>query len=351
MRTELVTLDGRSDTAKIAHAAQILRGGGLVAFPTETVYGIAADARNPEALAQLARVKGKLDNKNYSLLVGSVRQAESVSGGLPRAARKLARLYWPGALTIVVHRASGGKAGLRLSEHPVARSLLNECGFPLAVPSAAIPKKLNALSAAEVRAAYDGQIALVLEGNPRPKGQPSTVVEVNDHVVSVMREGSIPEFDVLHAASPTVLFACTGNTCRSPMAAALCHAALSRTYRLDALPAYVISAGTNAMPGAPAHPLAITAMREAGLDISSHRATLLTPDLIDSADWVYTMTRAHRDSILEFMPAAAERVRQIAPSGEDISDPGGSLLARYRRARDKIAGLMPAIVEMVTAES
>jgi len=351
MRTEIVTLDGRSDTAKIAHAATILRAGGLVAFPTETVYGIGADARNPEALAQLARVKGKLDNKNYSLLVGSVRQAEDIAGGLPRAARKLARLYWPGPLTVVVHRASGGKAGLRLSEHPVARSLLTECGFPLSVPSAAIPRKTNALSAAEVRAAYDGQIAMILEGNPPPKGKPSTVVEISDHSVSVLREGLVPEFDVLHAASPSVLFICTGNTCRSPMASALCHAALNRSYRLDALPCYVMSAGMNALSGAPVHPLSLAAMREVGIDISNHRATLVTPDLIDSADWVYTMTREQRDNILEFMPSAADRVRHISPMNEDISDPGGSLIARYRRARDKIAALMPGIVERVLNES
>lgn len=351
MKTELVTLDGRSDTAKIAHAAKILRAGGLVAFPTETVYGIGADARNPEALAQLARIKGKVDNKNYSLLVGSVRQADTIAGGLPRAAKKLARLYWPGPLTIMVHRASGGKAGLRLSEHPVARSLVTECGFPLAVPSAAIPRKTSALSAADVRAAYDGQIALVLEGNPPPRGKPSTVVEVSDHAISVLREGYVPEFDVLHAAAPSVLFVCTGNTCRSPMATALCHAALDRSYRLDSTPCYVHSAGTNALSNAPAHPLAITAMREVGIDISNHRATLVTPDLIDSADWVYTMTRAHRDSILEFMPEAAARVRTISPAGEDISDPGGSLIARYRRARDRMATYMPEIVERILTES
>lgn len=351
MRTELITLDGRADTAKIARAAQILRAGGLIAFPTETVYGIAADARNPEALAQLARVKGKFDGQSHALLVGSVRQAEELAGGLPRAARKLARLYWPGPLTLVVHRASGGKVGLRLSEHPVARSLLSECGFPLAVPSAAILRKFNGLSAADVRATYDGQIALVLEGLPAPKGLPSTVVEVSDHAVSVVREGSISEFDVLQGAAPTVLFICTGNTCRSPMAAALCHALLKRSRQSDANPAYVISAGTNAKPGAPAHLFAYTAMQEAGLNLSGHRATLATPDLIDSADWVYTMTTAHRESILEFMPSASDRVQHVSPLHEDIADPGGRLLARYRRAREKLAACMPRIVETILEES
>ena len=107
MRTEYVTLDGEADAAKVSRAARVLRDGGLVAFPTETVYGLGADARNPEALARLARVKGKLDGKNCSLLVGSVKQAEQISGGLSRTAQKLARLYWPGTLTLVVPRAGG----------------------------------------------------------------------------------------------------------------------------------------------------------------------------------------------------------------------------------------------------
>ena len=351
MRTELITLDGRADTAKIARAAQILRAGGLVAFPTETVYGIAADSRNPEALAQLARVKGKLAGMNHSLLVGSVRQAEELAGGLPRAARKLARLYWPGPLTIVVHRASGGKVGMRLSEHPVARSLLSECGFPLAVPSAAQSRKLNGLSAEGVRAVYDGQIALVLEGLPAPKGLPSTVVEVSDHDVKVVRDGTVSEFDVLHAAQPTVLFICTGNTCRSPMAAELCRALLARSRHIDTPLANVISAGTNALPGKPAHPFAYMALQEAGLDLTNHRSTLATPDLIDSADWVYTMTTAQRESILEFMPSASDRVQHVSPLHEDIADPGGRLIPRYRRAREKLAACMPRIVETILEES
>lgn len=360
MRTELIQLDGVADAARITHAAQILRSGGLVAFPTETVYALGADARNPEALARLAKVKGKLDGKNYSLLVGSMLQAEQLAGGagsggggLSRTARKLARLYWPGMLTLVVPRAGGGNVGLRIPQHPVARSLIAQCGFPVAAPNATLrthkgnehvgrsesPSYLlcDGLSAAQVRTAFDGRIDLVLEGGAQPKGKLSTVVEVSDQSVSVQREGAIAEVDVLLAAVPTILFICTGNTCRSPMAAGLWRAALADFYKPLAPEMRILSAGTNATPGQPAHPHSIAAMKEIGFDISDHRATMLTPELVDSADWIFTMTRAHRDSIIEFMPSCANRVHLIAKEEDEIAEPGGRSLERYRQCRDKLA--------------
>src|SRR3979409_2287007 len=109
MRTLL--LDARSSSPfgrSIELAADLLRAGELVAFPTETVYGLGADARNPEALARLTRVKGRREGKPYSLLVPSLKTAEEAAGGFDRIARKLTRVYWPGPLTIVVPRRGGG---------------------------------------------------------------------------------------------------------------------------------------------------------------------------------------------------------------------------------------------------
>ncbi len=240
MRTELVSLDGVEDARKLSGAAEALRSGGHVAFPTETTYALGADSRNPEALARLARVKGKLDGKNCSLLVGSMAQAEKLAGGFSRTARKLARIYWPGPLTLVVPRAGGGNVGLRLPEHPVARALIAQCGFPVAAPNATLRATkgggtsyvvCDGLSAEHVRAAFEGKIELILEGGPAPKGKLSTVVVTSDISTVVQREGAISEVDVLLSAMPTILFVCTGNTCRSPMMAALWRAALVKFYK------------------------------------------------------------------------------------------------------------------------
>ena len=361
MRTEYLTLDGSAtDAAKVAHAAKLLQAGALVAFPTETVYGLGADPRNPDAIARLTAVKGRKDNKPYSLLVPSLRQAEALAGGFPRIAQKLARVFWPGPLTLVVPRRDGGTIGLRLPDHPVARSLLAHCGFALATPSANRSGTVEPVTAAQVREALDGQVALILDGGPARQGRPSAVVRVENELLQIQREGSIPNAELLETASPTVLFVCRGNTCRSPMAAGFCRQGVAEMHGLGPvatahaggagggiLPYRVLSAGTNAAANRGADKLAVVAMREAGVDISDHRTRNLTPAWVDNADWIFTMTHGQRESILALMPTAANRVQLLSSRHEDIPDPATGSLELYRRVRDKIASCLRDVVKLV----
>ncbi|MCY3021737.1 MAG: L-threonylcarbamoyladenylate synthase [Planctomycetota bacterium] len=341
--------------AKIGHAARLLQAGALVAFPTETVYGLGADARNMEALVRLTAVKGRREGKPYSLMVPSLRHAEAAAGGFPRIARKLARLYWPGPLTIVVPRRGGGTVGLRLPEHPVARALLAHCGFPLATPSANRSGMPEPVSAAQVREALDGEIALILDGGPARQGRPSAVVRVLNETLQIQREGLITNAELLEAASPTVLFVCSGNTCRSPMAAGFCQLGMAEAHKPptsayaggEGLPFRVLSAGTSVIGQRGADKLAIEAMREVGVDISGHRTRPLTPVLVDRADWIFAMTRAQRDSIVALMPTSAERVQLLSSRNEDISDPAAGSLELYRRVRDRVASCLRDVVRLV----
>jgi len=361
MRTEYFTLDGGpGDVGKISHAAKLLQAGALVAFPTETVYGLGADARNTEALAQLTAVKGRHESKPYSLLIPSMRHAEAVSGGFSRIAKKLARVYWPGPLTLVVPRRGGGTVGLRLPDHPVARALLARCGFPLATPSANRSGGAEPVTAQQVREALDGLVALILDGGSARQGRPSAVVRVQDEALRVQREGIIPSGELLETARPTVLFVCTGNTCRSPMAAGFCRLGIADAHCLapvgpsmaagfdgEGLPVQVLSAGTNAVENRPADRLAIEVMREAGVDLSSHRSRSLAPGAVDRADWIFTMTRRQRESILALMPASAERIQLLSSRNEDITDPEPGSLEKYRRVRDRIATCLRDVVKLV----
>ncbi len=341
MRTVFLTLDGGGgDAAKISHAAKLLQAGALVAFPTETVYGLGADARNPEALARLTKVKGRSEGKPYSLLTPSLRHAEEAAGGFSRIAQKLARIYWPGPLTLVVPRRGGGTVGLRLPEHPVARSLLAQCGFPLATPSANRSGTAEPLTAAQVRDAFDGEISLILDNGPARQGRPSMVVKIDHESLEIQREGLMSKAEILEAASPTVLFVCTGNTCRSPMAAGFCQVGIVETQKSDSLPFRVLSAGTGAVEGQNADPLAIEAMREVGVNITAHRARSLSLRLLDVADWIFTMTGAQRQSILSLALSYSGKIQLLAGHGKDISDPASHSLEAYRRVRDKIAGCL-----------
>jgi tRNA threonylcarbamoyl adenosine modification protein (Sua5/YciO/YrdC/YwlC family) len=348
MHTEHLILDGGSgDMEKIAHAVRLLRAGELVAFPTETVYGLGADARNPEALARLTRVKGRRDGKPYSLLVPSLKAAEEMAGGFNRIARKLARVYWPGPLTIVATRRGGGSVGLRLPEHPITRTLIAHCGFPLATPSANRSGTAEPVNGNQVREALDGEIAALLDSGPAWQGRPSTVVKVLSDSVEILREGNVPAADIIELARPTLLFVCTGNTCRSPMAAGFCMLEFNGTQRNEQLPFRVLSAGTSAEDGERADPLAMEAMREVNIDISTHRTRGLSPSLLDSADWIFTMSQSHKDSILSIVPSCADRVRLLSKRNEEIPDPVSRSLECYRQVRDKIANCLRDVVRLV----
>jgi protein-tyrosine-phosphatase len=289
-----------------------------------------------------------------------MRHAEAISGGFSRIAKKLARVYWPGPLTLVVPRRVGGTVGLRLPDHSVARALLARCGFPLATPSANRSGEAEPVTAAQVRQALDGQIALILDGGPARQGRPSAVVRVQDEALRIQREGVIPSTELLETARPTVLFVCTGNTCRSPMAAGFCRVSIAAAHRIAAaapglatgfdgegLPLKVLSAGTNALENKPADRLAIEVMREAGADLSGHRSRSLAPGTVDRADWIFTMTRRQRESILAVMPASAERIQLLSRRNEDITDPEPGSLEMYRRVRDRINTCLRDVVKLV----
>ena len=144
-----LVLDASAPKA-IARAATAVREGGVVAFPTETVYGLAVRAGDRAARARLARIKGREGKKPFQVLVSSRHAAVRMCGRLPLCARKLARALWPGPLTLVVKGRNGRWLGLRVPDHPVAAALLRRCGGSLVATSANLSGEKDAVTAAEV---------------------------------------------------------------------------------------------------------------------------------------------------------------------------------------------------------
>ena len=189
------------DTAGIARAVEILRAGRLVAFPTDTVYGLGADAKSEAAVTRLALAKGRPEGKPFSLLVASMQMARAIAIFDPRA-EILARAFWPGALTLVLplrreagiaRRATAGHTGigLRLPNHPVARALLQEFAAPIAAPSANPSGAASPLCASDVEKGLAGKIDALLEAPPAPKGRDSTVIDLTSHQPRLLRAGAI----------------------------------------------------------------------------------------------------------------------------------------------------------------
>ena len=185
---------------QVERAAEILRGGGIVAFPTDTVYGLGAVCTNEEAVSKLFRAKGRDEGKPLSVLVGSIEQVQDLSDAVPDSALKLMRAFWPGALTVVLRkkpevsdRVSAGKdtIGIRMPDSETARMLIRLAGSPLAAPSANTSGKRSAVTAEDVKEDLAGKIDFLLDGGRCPIALSSTVVDLTGEKPEILREGSI----------------------------------------------------------------------------------------------------------------------------------------------------------------
>lgn len=183
----------------IDEAAQIIQSGGVVAFPTETVYGLGANALDPKAILRIYALKQRPSTSPLIVHVDCIEMAQALAADWPLAAEGLARRYWPGPLTIVVKKgpmipdeATAGldTVGLRMPNHPLALALIRACGCPLAAPSANPFTRLSPTTAAHVREAFGDQVPL-LDGGPTQVGIESTVVSVVDGGITVLRPGMI----------------------------------------------------------------------------------------------------------------------------------------------------------------
>jgi L-threonylcarbamoyladenylate synthase len=174
----------------VAEAARVLAGGGLVILPTDTVYGVAADPRVPDAVARLYEAKGRERGKPIPLLAASAAEVARRAGVLNAVEKRLAERFWPGALTLVL-RAGGGTEGFRVPDCGVTRAILAAAGGVLRVTSANRSGEPPGLTAAEAARALAGRVELVIDGGCAPGGEPSTVVQVERGSIRVLREGAL----------------------------------------------------------------------------------------------------------------------------------------------------------------
>jgi L-threonylcarbamoyladenylate synthase len=192
----------------IREAARILRSGGLVVFPTETVYGLGANALDPAAVRKIYELKGRPATSPVIVHVASIEQARQLAAEWLPEAESLARKYWPGPLTLVVPKKSSipdevtaglPTVGLRMPRHPIALALLREAQIPIAAPSANRFTQLSPTTAQHVREAFGDETPFLLDGGPCEVGLESTVIAVTREGLEVLRPGMA---FVEHASSP-----------------------------------------------------------------------------------------------------------------------------------------------------
>jgi len=215
METRVVRVDpARPDPSVIVSAAEVLQGGGLVAFPTETVYGLAALAFSAGAVERLFVAKERPLSQPVAIQIASLEDIPKIAGDLPDKAARLARQFMPGPLTLVVKAstavpktvtAGGDKVGLRIPDHPVALALLRAAETPLVVSSANRHRQPAPARAQAVLAQLDGQIELLLDGGTCSLGVESTVVDVTCEPPVILRQGPVTKAEIEHVIGRTVL--------------------------------------------------------------------------------------------------------------------------------------------------
>ncbi len=207
MKTEILSVDS---PLALPRAIEILRSGGLVAFPTDTVYGLGALAFDGAAVESIYIAKDRPVEKAIPVLIGDVDDLAKVCAEVPEIALKLATRFWPGPLTLVVPKhpdlpeavSAVATVGVRIPDHPVTRALLRLTG-PMAVTSANLSGQQSPSTAQEVFDQLGGRVALILDGGKTPGGVPSTVVDCVGAEPKVLREGPIPESEILAALGQT----------------------------------------------------------------------------------------------------------------------------------------------------
>ncbi len=201
------------DPALIERAVEILRSGGLVAYPTDTVYGLAALPSDDEAVERLFRVKQRRPDQSTPLLIASPHDLTAIAAEVPEVAQRLMRDFWPGGLTIVLAKAPGYRSkaipgetvGVRVPDHPVPRELVRLLGEPITGTSANVAGGPEPLTAGDVREQLGDAVDLVIDGGRCPGGRPSTVVDCTVEPVRIVREGAISREELVRSAGARVV--------------------------------------------------------------------------------------------------------------------------------------------------
>lgn len=340
------------DRDVLSEAANALRQGKLVVFPTETVYGLACDGQNQDAVERLYTVKKRPRDKPIArLLPDDSALMELVPQG---AGRRLADFLWPGPLTLVFD-VDGQSLGYRVPEPFALRDLILTSGCEVIATSANLAGQEPATSAEAAAAQLGDVVDLILDGGEAKFGESSTVVRVAPAArPEILREGLIAKRVIQEVAARSFVFVCTGNTCRSPMSEIFMKQALAdalgiETDQLLEHGYWISSAGLAATPGHPATSNSQIAAMEFGFDLSQHRSQTLASSLLVLSEALFGLSLSHVEVLQQNCPDLAHKIKLLDPGGESISDPYGGDLDEYRACARQIHACVKQRVQEIMA--
>ncbi len=333
----------------LSRTISVLRDGGVIAFPTDTVYGIGCDATCKEALERIYRIKHRKENKPLVMFIPSRDHLEMITPGAAQLVSELSQYFWPGPLTLVVKAKEGtpiaaedGTLGVRVPNEKHILAVLHHYPNPLATTSCNLEGLPTLSNAREIKAVFGDAIDYIMGGNPPEPQIPSTVLKIAPP--TLLRKGKVSIFEIEKRVGRKVklspgmrvgiLFVCSANLCRSQMAVGLARTMMSRSI-------FTGSAGVFASQNFPPSLLAASVMDEIGIDIRGQSSRPITLDIVYKYDLILCMEETQRNWIVSNYPDIGDRVFLLGKFGKEkkgieIQDPGGGEIEDYRRCRDAI---------------
>ncbi len=336
--------DRAPDRDLVDRVRAVLQEDGLVAFPTETVYGLGVRADHAAALDRLREAKGRPEDMPFTWHVGSSRALQRFPRVSPMALRLVAR-YWPGPLTLVLPgiprgleaTARNGWTGVRLPAHRGTAGILDALEFPIVMSSANRHGSAPATDADTLAREFGASVDWVLDGGRSRLSEASSVLRLGPGHFELLRPGLFTLEQLRSVAGLRIALVCTGNTCRSPMAEGLARKLLAErlSVRADEIGEFgfeLRSMGVQAAVGQPASKHAVTVMKEQGVDLSTHSSRPSAAEDLSRFERVFCMTRGHRAALAATLPPGREKQLELLdPDGHDIPDPIGGDREDYLR--------------------
>jgi L-threonylcarbamoyladenylate synthase len=353
------------DPVSISRTVEVLKDGGIIVYPTDTLYGLGVDMTNPKAVNKLLHLKRRSLSSPISLMVDSINSMEEIIGTISPKKQALLKNILPGKFTVLLknknkeisekehpwNHLNQEKVGFRIPDYAVCHELSVQLKKPISSTSANISGQESVLNITDVISYFGNKLDLILDAGPMNSNKGSTVIDLTKLPFLVIREGDI-SMEKLGELLPgisfqkrktkfNVVFVCTGNICRSPMGEGILKAMVKKTKFKDIF--YIQSAGTLDLGPLPAHDFSLKIADDNEVDLSSHKAKQISKQIVDDASIIFCMAMNHLHYLKKHYPQQKHKFyllkdwkREKPLAVPSIADPIGHELKYFEKTYSDI---------------